>query len=188
VDFVLRAASPADAGDLVALWREAAENSRRPPDTAEAVTALLGRDPEAVILAEHDGALIGSVIAGWDGWRYHLYRLAVRPGWRRRGVGAALLSAAERRLRDLGATRIDAMVLDDNDLGQNLWRASGYQRQDDWRRWVKTLLRGPYWPGSRRLERRRRIAASADVAMVAMRRPTGRFAEDSPAAVPAAGG
>jgi ribosomal protein S18 acetylase RimI-like enzyme len=139
VDFVLRAASPADAGDLVALWREAAENSRRPPDTAEAVTALLGRDPDAVILAEHDGALIGSVIAGWDGWRYHLYRLAVRPGWRRRGVGAALLSAAERRLTDLGATRIDAMVLDDNDLGQNLWRARGYQRQDDWRRWVKTL-------------------------------------------------
>jgi ribosomal protein S18 acetylase RimI-like enzyme len=140
VDCVLRTASPEDAGDLVALWREAAENSGRPPDTADAVTALLGRDPEAVILAEHDGVLIGSVIAGWDGWRYHLYRLAVRPGWRRRGVGAALLSAAERRLWDLGATRIDAMVLDDNDLGQNLWRASGYRRQDDWRRWVKMLL------------------------------------------------
>jgi ribosomal protein S18 acetylase RimI-like enzyme len=139
VDFALRAASPEDAGELVVLWREAAENSRRPPDTAEAVTALLGRDPEAVILAEHDGVLIGSVIAGWDGWRYHLYRLAVRPGWRRRGVGAALLNAAERRLTDLGATRIDAMVLDDNDLGQGLWRASGYHRQGDWRRWVKAL-------------------------------------------------
>ncbi len=73
MDFVLRAASPADAGDLVALWRDAAENSSRPPDTAEAVTMLLGRDPEAVILAEH------------------------------------------------------------------LWMASGYQRQDDWRRWVKEL-------------------------------------------------
>jgi ribosomal protein S18 acetylase RimI-like enzyme len=125
------------------------------PDTAEAVAALLGRDPDAVILAEHDGVLIGSVIAGWDGWRYHLYRLAVRPGWRRRGVGAALLTAAERRLRDLGATRIDAMVL---------------------------AAPGPYWPGSRRLERRKRIAASADVAMVATRRPTGFFAEASDAA------
>jgi len=30
-------------------------------------------------------------------------------------------------------------VLDCNDLGQNLWRASGYSRQDDWRRWVKSL-------------------------------------------------
>jgi ribosomal protein S18 acetylase RimI-like enzyme len=135
----LRAASAADTDGLLELWREAAENDARPPDTAQAVTALLGRDPDAVIVAEHDGALIGSIIAGWDGWRYHLYRLAVRPDWRRRGVGSALLAAAERRLGALGATRVDAMVLDRNDLGQNLWQAGGYRRQDDWRRWVKAL-------------------------------------------------
>jgi len=33
------------------------------------VTAMLDRDPDGVILAEHDGQLIGSIIAGWDGWR-----------------------------------------------------------------------------------------------------------------------
>lgn len=125
MDFLLRTASTADIGALVALWREAAENSGRSPDSAKAVAALLSRDPEAVILAEHDGELIGSVIVGWDGWRCHLYRLAVRPGWRRRGVGSALLGAAERRLSDLGAARIDAMVLDANDLGQTVWAATG---------------------------------------------------------------
>jgi hypothetical protein len=31
------------------------------------------------------------------------------------------------------------MVLDSNDLGQNLWQASGYRKQDNWRRWVKRL-------------------------------------------------
>ena len=117
----------------------AAENATRAPDTREAVTTLLGRDPDAVIMAEQDGELVGSVIAGWDGWRCHLYRLAVRPAWRRRGVGSALLRAAEDRFRAVGAARADAMVLDGNDLGQNLWRASGYRRQDDWRRWVKGL-------------------------------------------------
>ena len=76
--FVLRGASAADVGGLLALWVEAAENDSRPPDTSAAVTALLERDPDAVILAEHDGELIGSIIAGWDGWRCHLYRLAVR--------------------------------------------------------------------------------------------------------------
>ena len=139
MEFALRAASAADAGGLLALWQEAAENEDRPADTAAAVAALLGRDPAAVIVAEHDGALIGSVIAGWDGWRYHLYRLAVRPGWRRRGVGAALLAAAEERLAALGATRADAMVLDGNDLGQRLWQARGYVRQASWSRWVKAL-------------------------------------------------
>jgi ribosomal protein S18 acetylase RimI-like enzyme len=121
------------------MWQQAAENATRPPDTAEAVTALLGRDPDAVIVAEHDGELVGSVIAGWDGWRCHLYRLAVRPAWRRRGVGSALLRAAEDRFRAFGAARVDAMVLDSNDLGQKLRRANGYLKQDNWRRWVKGL-------------------------------------------------
>jgi len=100
---------------------------------------VLGRDPDAVIVAEHEGELVGSVIAGWDGWRCHLYRLAVRPAWRRRGVASALLQAAEDRFIAVGATRADAMVLDGNGLGQSLWRAGGYLRQDEWRRWVKKL-------------------------------------------------
>lgn len=137
--FVLRSASVEDVDGLLALWVEAAENNSRPPDTRVAVTALLERDPDAVILAEHDGELIGSIIAGWDGWRCHLYRLAVRPAWRKQGVGSALLSTAEDRFKALGAARFDAMVLDGNDLGQNLWRARGYRKQDDWRRWVKRL-------------------------------------------------
>jgi ribosomal protein S18 acetylase RimI-like enzyme len=139
VPFQLRAASVADVDGLLALWEAAAENDDRPADRPAAVIALLERDAAAVIVAECDGELIGSIIAGWDGWRCHLYRLAVRPGWRRRGVATALLAAAENRLRGLGATRIDAMVLDSNALGQDLWRASGYRRQASWRRWVKEV-------------------------------------------------
>ena len=138
--YSLRVATSADVPGLLSLWAEAAENDSRPTDTREAVLALLSRDPDAVIVAAEDhGELAGSVIAGWDGWRYHLYRLAVRPAWRRRGVGRALLSAAEDRFEALGATRADAMVLVSNDLGQRLWQASGYSEQAQWRRWVKAL-------------------------------------------------
>ena len=139
MSFDLRAASSTDTDNLLGLWREAAENDGRPADTREAVLALIGRDPAALIVAEHDGELVGSVIAGWDGWRYHLYRLAVRQDWRRRGVASALLDAAETRFADLGATRADAMVLAGNDLGQRLWAARGYREQGNWRRWVRKL-------------------------------------------------
>lgn len=139
MSFALRAATPADADGLLGLWDEAAENESRTPDTQDAVVTLLGRDPDAVIVAEHEGELIGSVIAGWDGWRGHLYRLAVRASWRRKGVASALVRAAEDRFRALGAARADAIVLDANDLGHRLWQASGYNRQDTWRRWVKSL-------------------------------------------------
>jgi ribosomal protein S18 acetylase RimI-like enzyme len=140
VPYSLRSANTADVPGLLSLWVEAAENDSRPADTREAVLALLSRDPDAVIVAAADhGELAGSIIAGWDGWRYHLYRLAVRPTWRRQGVGSALLGAAEDRFKALGATRADAMVLVSNDLGQRLWQASGYSEQAEWLRWVKTL-------------------------------------------------
>lgn len=135
----LRSGVVDDVDAVMALWAVAAENDGRPSDRREMVAALVARDPDALLLAEVDGAIVGSLIAGWDGWRFHLYRLAVHPDHRRRGIGAALLDAAHARFTALGATRVDAMVLDANDLGAAIWRASGYERQDDWRRWVKPL-------------------------------------------------
>jgi ribosomal protein S18 acetylase RimI-like enzyme len=82
---------------------------------------------------------VGTVIAGWDGWRAHLYRLAVHPDHRRQGIGSLLLNAAEQRLAALGATRFDAMVLEGNELGASTWRARGYAPQEEWRRWVRTV-------------------------------------------------
>lgn len=139
MSFALRTARLDEADDLLALWAVAAENDARPADTREAVTALLARDPDAVLVADDDGILVGTVIAGWDGWRYHLYRLAVRPGRRGQGIGSALVAAAEDRFRSLNGGRADAMVLEGNDLGHGLWRACGYQPQEEWRRWVKPL-------------------------------------------------
>ncbi len=135
----IRAATAEDVDSLLSLWAVAAENASRPGDSAEAVRTLLARDPEACLVACADGRLVGSLIAGWDGWRAHLYRLAVHPEARRRGIGRALLDAGAARLKELGASRLDAMVLDDNELGQSLWRGAGYERQENWRRWVKPV-------------------------------------------------
>ena len=135
----VRAAGLRDVPALMLLWRDAAENDSRPADRAEAVERLLERDPESCLVAELDGRLVGSLIAGWDGWRAHLYRLAVHPDLRRQGVARQLLAAAEERLVGLGAGRLDAMVLEGNDLGQSLWGAAGYAPQDEWRRWVKPV-------------------------------------------------
>jgi len=113
----LRTASTADIPSVLAFWQQAAEDAHRPPDSQAALQRLLDRDPEALILAEADGQLVGSVIAGWDGWRCHLYRLAVTPERRRQGIGSALLNQAEERLRTLGGAREDAMVLQENETG-----------------------------------------------------------------------
>jgi ribosomal protein S18 acetylase RimI-like enzyme len=136
--FIIRPAVTADVDAVLAFWRASAEDTNR-SDNRVGVRALLARDPEGLILAEDTRGIAGSLIAGWDGWRYHLYRLAVRSDRRRQGIGRALLDSAEQRFAALGARRVDAMVLADNELGQQAWVASGYQSQPEWSRWVKFL-------------------------------------------------
>ncbi|MEU6077326.1 GNAT family N-acetyltransferase [Micromonospora sp. NPDC047074] len=136
---ILRGADVADIPAVLAFWAGAAEDAHRPADTARAVAQLIARDPEALVLAFDGAVLVGTVIVGWDGWRCHLYRLAVAPERRGQGVGRLLVEAAENRGRRLGAVRVDAMVLDDNGPARQAWRALGYAPQAEWSRWVKPL-------------------------------------------------
>jgi ribosomal protein S18 acetylase RimI-like enzyme len=127
----------ADIPVLLDFWAIAGENASRPSDDSALIENLLDRDPESLLVAERAGEIVGTIIAGWDGWRAHLYRLAVDPQSRGQGIGRALVQSAEDRLRKLGAIRFDAMVLSDNTLGEGAWVAMGYRPQDDWTRWVK---------------------------------------------------
>lgn len=137
----LRSATLGDAENVLSFWKEAAEGTSITDDVA-GVARLIGRDPDALILAESDGLLVGSLICGWDGWRASLYRLAVLPSHRRQGISRSLLEAAEQRFVALGARRGDAMVLVENTQAQAAWAAAGYNQENHWRRWVKPLGAG----------------------------------------------
>jgi ribosomal protein S18 acetylase RimI-like enzyme len=137
-DLHIRTATADDVDAVLAFWRTAAEGTSI-SDDLDGVARLVDRDPQSLLLAEQNGELAGTVIAGFDGWRCHLYRLAVHPDRRRQGIGSALLAAAEERFVRLGGRRGDAMVLTRNQSAHHTWRAAGYAPEEHWRRWVKPL-------------------------------------------------
>ena len=88
-----------------------------------------GRDPEALhIVALDDGRLAGTCRLLFDDELARLGRLAVEPGLRGRGIGAAILDAAEGESRRAGAARIR---LHAQTAARSLYARAGYQQRGD---------------------------------------------------------
>jgi ribosomal protein S18 acetylase RimI-like enzyme len=137
----IRAARADEARQVLALWQEA-DATPSPTDTPGEVAKLLAEPSAALLVAEADGRLVGTVIGGWDGWRGNIYRLAVHPAYRRRGIARALVGEAERRLHAMGARRLSALVESDHPWATDFWDslgAAGYRHDERMRRYVKTL-------------------------------------------------
>ena len=134
----IRTARRGEIGAVLALWR-AAGSEPAVNENVAGLKALFDRDPEALLLAEDDGELVGSLVAAWDGWRGAMYRLAVLPAHRRRGLALRLVEAGEHRLAALGARRITLVALRDHEDAVGFWAAAGYKPDGRITRFVKTL-------------------------------------------------
>lgn len=134
----IRAAVPADAGTVLEIWRTT-ELYPSVSDDADYVRSLLAHDPTALLVAEVGGRVVGTLVAGFDGWRGNMYRLAVLPAHRRHGIARALVEEGERLLREKGAARIAAIVFESKPQAVGFWEAAGYGRQEGTRRFAKTL-------------------------------------------------
>jgi ribosomal protein S18 acetylase RimI-like enzyme len=110
------------------LWRSAGPgvNVSR-SDSPEGIQKKLERDPDLFLVAEAAGGLIGTVIGGYDGRRGLVYHLAVSPEHRRNGVGTALMTELELRLRAKGCYKYLLLVQHDNPEAIDFYRRLGWE-------------------------------------------------------------
>ncbi len=138
----VRTGTVADVEDVLRVWAAAGAHPTTTDDVA-AVTGLVRRDGDALLLAEVGGRLVGTLIATWDGWRGNMYRLAVLPEVRRRGIAAALVHEGERRLRAHGCRRVTALVVDTDVHAADFWTQVDYVPYP-MKRYVHTLGTAPW--------------------------------------------
>jgi ribosomal protein S18 acetylase RimI-like enzyme len=74
---------------VLSFWKEAEVTPPTVTDSIEGLTNLMRQPAALLLIATIDGKIVGSVIGGWDGWRGNIYRLAVAPALRRKGIDAS---------------------------------------------------------------------------------------------------
>jgi ribosomal protein S18 acetylase RimI-like enzyme len=134
----IRACTTADVAAVIDFWRRSAA-APSVTDTRAALRRRLKRDRQLFLLAWDGPTLVGSIMAGWDGWRASIARLAVHPRYRRLGLAGLLVGRAETRLRALGARRVGCVVLRDNAGARAFWKNARYRLDQPALRYVKNL-------------------------------------------------
>lgn len=126
-DIELRPYGQTDFAGIKALWHEAFPTDS-PWNAAEvAIPAKLCVHPELFLVALMKGELVGSVMAGYDGHRGWISRVAVFEGRRGEGVGKALIAEAERRLAAMGCVKINLQVVEANAAVVGFYKSCGFE-------------------------------------------------------------
>jgi ribosomal protein S18 acetylase RimI-like enzyme len=131
----IRSATPQDEAAVVALWQACGLTVAYNDPVADFRFAM-GK-PGSDILVSED--ITGSVMVGHDGHRGWLYYVAVAPSERRKGLGRALVAAAEEWLRQRGVPKVHLMVRETNQAVADFYKRLGYDPMPriNMQKWLK---------------------------------------------------
>ena len=125
----IRPYADADQTAVVALW-QACELTRPWNDPVKDIARKQGIQPEWFLVGELDGAVIASVMFGYDGHRGWMNYLAVVPERQGQGHAKALIAQGEALLLAAGCPKISLMVRRSNTQVLGFYQALGYGQDD----------------------------------------------------------
>jgi N-acetylglutamate synthase len=116
-----------------AIWKKAEGVGLNESDSREAVGRYLRRNPGLSQVAVSGGKVVAAVLCGHDGRRGYLHHVAVSRGWRRMGIGKALVAACLEGLRKEGIPKCNLFLFASNRGGRVFWKRLGWSVRGDLR-------------------------------------------------------
>lgn len=126
----VRCYQPSDHDAIVALWRAVFPDAPPRNDPVRDIARKLAVQPELFLVALAGARVVGTTMAGFDGHRGWVHLVAVDPGFRRHGVGSALMREAEQRLVALGCPKLNLQVRGDNAGVVPFYESLGYRVEE----------------------------------------------------------
>lgn len=91
----------------------------------------LKNEDAIVAVAEEDGDIVGFAHGIWARRTGHILRVYTDPDHRECGIGRELLATVRDTLLKRGSDRIQAMVLAENELGNQFYQNAGFKKIDE---------------------------------------------------------
>ena len=128
----VREMTPDDYDKVYELWMSIQGfGIRSIDDSREGVQRFLKRNPTTSVVAEQNGRIVGAILCGHDGRRGCLYHVCVRKGYRRQGVGKAMVVACMEALRKEQINKVSLIAFTKNDIGNAFWNKIGWTERED---------------------------------------------------------
>ena len=128
----IRTMTSEDYDGVYALWMTIKGFAIRSiDDSRSGVERFLRRNPDTSVVAVEDGRVVGSILCGHDGRRGCLYHVCVDEGYRRRGIGKAMVVKAMEELEKEEINKVCLIAFTRNDIGNAFWNTIGWTKRLD---------------------------------------------------------
>ena len=128
---IIREMKPEDYDQIYSMWQITSKRALSEADSRQGIEKYLARNPGMSMVAEIDGKIVGTVLAGHDGRRGFIHHMAVMPQFRRHGIGKKLAKAATDKIFEDGIDKIHIFCYQNNETGQIFWRDFGFEKRED---------------------------------------------------------
>src|SRR5580704_18349782 len=114
-----------DLDAAIRLWDDPAAGTAAPVfGVSDLISAVRVGSPAVAAVVGNE--LVGTVVATLSGDRALVMRISLAPGWRRQGIGSAMLTELERRLVAAGMHRVSCLLGDESEMGTAALEHCGY--------------------------------------------------------------